>query len=262
MSIGLAGVAHASTYSYQYAPDKDLSDLNHADAYILGISDTTLQTELKTGYQITGFSITFKNIYDWKAGEDDHLYMDLLDNTLKTGTADKANGEIKNGKWTGSTTLTTISNENPNPTVANGDYFDIPHKTAHVVNGKTTYTMDKTLNTSTVGYTNSVDLTTWSDPKGGSARNFNLTESWTLGHASDGMVLNLLQNYITDANDSSHNMFGLGFDPECHYFNDGVCITIITAPCRTVPELASTLMLLGLGLGSVAGLKRFKARRA
>lgn len=60
----------------------------------------------------------------------------------------------------------------------------------------------------------------------------------------DDTEIDWLNNYISDGN------FGIGFDPDCHFFNEGITLTIETAP---VPIPGAVLLgMLGL---SVAGLK-------
>lgn len=58
-----------------------------------------------------------------------------------------------------------------------------------------------------------------------------------------------LFGWIADGN------FGFGIDPDCHFFNDGVSVTV-----NTVPEPAIMLMI-GAGLIGLAGLGRFGFRR-
>jgi hypothetical protein len=57
--------------------------------------------------------------------------------------------------------------------------------------------------------------------------------------------LAILTTYI---NDGDNGFFALGFDPDCHFFNDGIKLTITTAdvPPPAVPE-PGTLALFGLG---------------
>ena len=86
-------------------------------------------------------------------------------------------------------------------------------------------------------------LTHWSDPNGGSPSDFDLVYHF------DASQLATLEDYLADGN------FGLGFDADCHYYNDGVKLTIHTAP-RNVPEAASTGVLLLSGLAGLAGLRR------
>ena len=57
-----------------------------------------------------------------------------------------------------------------------------------------------------------------------------------------------LNTYVTDGN------FGLGFDPDCHYYNNGITLNIETAP---VP-IPTTILLLGSGLLGFGLLSRRK----
>ena len=56
-----------------------------------------------------------------------------------------------------------------------------------------------------------------------------------------------LTSYLNDGT------FGLGFDPDCHFYNDGITLTIQTT--TVVPEPA-TLLLFGGGLLGLAGIVR------
>lgn len=49
---------------------------------------------------------------------------------------------------------------------------------------------------------------------------------------------------------AADGVFGIGFDPDCHYWNDGIVLTV-----KTVPEPA-TCLLLGLGLVMLKKRKR------
>jgi PEP-CTERM motif len=69
--------------------------------------------------------------------------------------------------------------------------------------------------------------------------------------------LTALMTYI-----SNDGRFALGFDPDCHFFNDGIKLEIFTSPAQT-PEPA-TMALLGTGLAGLYARRRRqkKARTA
>jgi hypothetical protein len=92
-------------------------------------------------------------------------------------------------------------------------------------------------------------LTSWSDPYGGHARNFDLVYNFTSAN------LTTLRNYLTDPNPYGTGDFGFGLDPDCHYYNSGVTFEIIT---KRVPDNGSTLLLMSLGL---LGLATFASRK-
>ncbi len=86
-------------------------------------------------------------------------------------------------------------------------------------------------------------VATWSDPYGD--QNHKTTLTYDLGS------LGLLDEFAAFAADGT---VGFGFDADCHYFNDGIKLTVETT---TVPEPA-TLTLLGLGVVGIGALRRRK----
>lgn len=93
---------------------------------------------------------------------------------------------------------------------------------------------------------NNDPLNPWHDVTGG------VKKTWNLTYQLDEGSINSLFAYALDGS------FGIGIDPDCHYFNDGVTFTVVTVP---IPEPETyAMMLAGLGLlGVVARRRKQKA---
>jgi hypothetical protein len=89
-----------------------------------------------------------------------------------------------------------------------------------------------------------LQIADFNDPQGGAPRNFDL-------------VVNLNQSQLAKLNSqAAMGKMGIGFDPDCHYFNSGIDFKITTA---AVPEPA-TLATLGLGIFGMIRRRRNRSK--
>ena len=99
------------------------------------------------------------------------------------------------------------------------------------------------------GKLSSIALTNWTDPLGGAGHAVTLTFDFTTAECSS------LAAYLLDPRSLGSTDFGIGFDPDCHYYDRCIKLKIETGRCP-VPEGGATLALLGIALIALPALKR------
>ncbi|MGD8386228.1 MAG: PEP-CTERM sorting domain-containing protein [Desulfobacteraceae bacterium] len=96
------------------------------------------------------------------------------------------------------------------------------------------------------------ELNTWSNITHDSSDPDQLSWNFT----SDQLDLLTLYNDDDSNIYTEYTRFGLGFDPDCHFFNTGVKLTIVTSDGTTVVPEPATMFLVGAGLLGMAGLRK------
>lgn len=261
----------AATYTFTNTTS-DLENLAHGTAYTWGLTTATynsgapkakntsssldaLETAITSGGQmIVSATLTIDNIYDWENNSldpADVLYVNLL-NGVSTGThaytynADPSTSDTSFGS-------DPFELGTPNETVTNKHLKFDPVSSSPTA----TYNQDNSLlvytgTYNTTSYKGQANPGTWSDPKGGSPTGFNLVVN--LSSANLKLVSNLL---TSDAGGSTD--FGLGFGPDCHYYDSGVSLCITTAP--QVHYAADRAWSAGLLIASLLALAALERRR-
>ena len=191
-------------------------DLDHHRAYTWQINNVVVPA----GQTVTGATLTFSSITNWDTSANT-LFVRMFDSANSFSTASGTRTATVNG-------VTSIQDVDPNqsPVTSISDYFASSNS---LVNNTGTV-IGQFSDTNGVATTQNVVFT------------FNQSQ------------LAALIAYLNST--TSPNNLAFGFDPDCHFWNNGITLKIYTSPAA-VPEPA-TMTLLGTGL---AGLYYRRRRR-
>ena len=254
--LGVGWASAGTTYNYSpydtfddYDGDyDDIRDLDHYKYYTWGIdltAETDLLTNLNNGTEtITSASFTFYNILD-NTSSKSYLYINLLD-------AD--NGE----RGSDINYDSTFADTDGMYDTTDGNQFADTGRLLSIEGDKTYidyigtrrdhYFVDK-----------NGDVTKGEIPTTNGPNYPGDTQGANISYDFDAGDLAALNAYIADG------FFGFGFDPQCHFYNDGFAFTFttnLTGPGSgsPVPE-PTTMVLFGFGMLCVASRMRKMAQK-
>lgn len=176
------------------------------------------------GETITSATLSIKNITNWDSNKN-ILYVGLLDNPYM----------LQNG-----TRRSVVVEEDNHYDNAYGDWW-----------------LKRAADTGSLARYR--QLTTYKDLNG-----YATTENWSYSFAAaDLPILAQYAGAGSQPAELARASFGITLDPDCHYYNDGIALTIVTTklppPPDAVPE-PSTIVLVGSGLAGL-GLAAWRRRK-
>jgi len=210
--------------SYTFTPNpSNLNELNHLNWYLWKFSWKPVNNEI-----ITGATLTFSNINNWANETNNRLQVHLLNNPGTTG-------------WTSIGTRTE-----------NG-FLQRTYQRSDNDNSKDNFASLSSSSQKLLGIYSDRDghygdMAPYSTVTFDFAHPANIPGTLTPAPSTLNLV-DVLADWAVDGN------WGIGIDPDCHFYNSGVTLTITT---RAVPAPGAAILGM-IGLGSVWYVRRRQA---
>lgn len=158
-----------------------------------------------------------------------------------TAYKDNSNDNVLQDAFATPMEIITSSNTKPSPTVTTYGAMQNMGTATRGRSVKVTLLDQQQTDTKVTTTTTSILTDTW-DATSLTAPSFGTTKSDYVWNFTEGQIKTLLA-YLQNGDD-----FGLSFDPDCHYYDSGIKLTLQTAH---VPEVGYSLGMLGFGFLSL-----------
>lgn len=274
---GAVTPAQTTQAGIQAISANDLNDLDHAYYYTWALSGLST---IAANTSITNASIQFRSLYNWTTAAN-VLHLDLLDSaSVGNGTVVTNGGansqvfrnldgtvgdqtisvdRLMNDAYRSYTTTEKTTNTTGTEAIADGVITSATGVTLLDERAFVGYNTDYTnVSGITSSFPSSLQSLLGTPTASSPQTTLYSTAGWTVTDNDTGSGFRYTYTYNFDANElgmlkqyiNAGNNIAIGFDPDCHFYNDGISFTYDTAVNGTgaaVPEPAS-LILLGTGL--------------